>query len=215
MTTETLESREGLDKRFAQPASTGMIDQTADALRARGFTVETLADASAARDRVRELLPRGSTVFTAASETLRLSGIDEDINSSDAYDAVRPQVWSMNRTTEEAAIRRLTATPDIVIGSVSAVTASGSLIAVSATGSQLAAYAGGAGRAILVIGAQKIVPDLETALRRIEEYALPLETERARRLYGKPSAINKILILNRDGFGPRTTVLLLRVAIGF
>jgi hypothetical protein len=32
---------------------------------------------------------------------------------------------------------------------------------------------------IWVVGAQKVVPDLSTALRRIEDYCLPLESERA------------------------------------
>lgn len=98
---------------------------------------------------------------------------------------------------------------------MAAVTVDGSLVAVSASGSQLPAYSGGAGRVIWIIGAQKIVPDLQTALQRIETYALPLEDERARVAYGRASAINKVLIVNAEPFPGRTTVLLLREAIGF
>jgi hypothetical protein len=107
------------------------------------------------------------------------------------------------------------ATPDFVVGSVSAVTEDGALVAVSATGSQLPAYAGGASKVIWIVGAQKIVPDLAGALHRIETYAYPLEDVRARATYGRPSAINKILIVNAEPAPGRTTVLLLHQAVGF
>jgi hypothetical protein len=103
----------------------------------------------------------------------------------------------------------------VVVGSVSAVTEAGALVAVSASGSQLPAYAGGAARVIWVIGAQKIVADLDSAFRRIQSYALPLEDARARAIYGRSSAINKVLILNAEPLPGRATVLLVRQAIGF
>jgi hypothetical protein len=52
-------------------------------------------------------------------------------------------------------------------------------------------------------------------LRRIEEHALPLESARAEVAYGRPSAVNRILILNAETQPGRGTVLLLRQAIGF
>ena len=185
------------------------------ALRANGFGVEILDDATDARRRIREVIPQGTVVLTVASETLRISGIEEDINGSHRYDPVRVKVQSMDRSVERSAIRRLMASPDVIIGSASAVTETGSIVIVSASGSQLPAYAGAARQSILVIGAQKIVRDLDTAFRRVETYALPRETERALRVYGRPSAINKVLILHREPFGPRTLVLLLRESIGF
>jgi hypothetical protein len=119
------------------------------------------------------------------------------------------------RHTEADEIRRLRASPDVVVGSVHAVTETGSLVAASGSGSQLPAYAGGAGRAIWVVGAQKVVPDLSTALRRVEDHCLPLESARAQAVYGWPSAINRMLILNAEAYPGRATVLLLREAIGF
>jgi hypothetical protein len=66
-----------------------------------------------------------------------------------------------------------------------------------------------------VVGAQKVVPDLATALRRVEEHCLPLENDRAMKVYGGPSAVNRMLILNAEPDPGRGTVLLLRGAIGF
>jgi len=201
--------------RWTGPAPAGRLERAAAALTAHGFTVETLDGVAAARARIQDLIPAGASVFTGASETLRLSGIEADINASGRYDAIRPRVLAMDRATEADAIRRLLASPDVAVGSVHAVTETGSLVIASGSGSQLPGYAGGAARAIWIVGAQKIVPDLETALRRVEEHCLPLEDARAQVAYGYPSAVNRLLILNAEFLPGRGTVLLLREAIGF
>jgi len=200
---------------FAEPAPAPRLERAAAALTAHGFTVELLDDAAAARTRVKELIPEGAAVFTGASETLRLSGIDEDINAGGRYRAVKPRVLAMDRATHADDIRRLLAGPDVVVGSVAAVTETGSLVVASGSGSQLPAYAGGAARAIWIVGAQKVVPDLSAALRRVEDHCLPLESARAQAVYGWPSAVNRLLVLNAEPHPGRGTVLLLREAIGF
>ncbi|MEU9871633.1 LUD domain-containing protein [Actinomadura sp. NPDC048021] len=200
---------------FTEAAPGRRLERAAAALTAHGFTVEILDDAAAARTRVRELIPEGAGVFTAASETLRLSGIDEDINGSGRYDAVKPRILAMDRATRTDEIRRRCAAPDVVVGSVHAVTETGSLVVASGSGSQLPGYSGGAARAIWIAGAQKVVPDLSTALRRVEDHCLPLENARALKAYGTPSAVNRLLILNAEYQPGRGTVLLLRETIGF
>jgi ketosteroid isomerase-like protein len=200
---------------FADPAPAPSLERAAAALTAHGFTVEILDDAAAARTRIKDLIPEGASVFTSASETLRLSGIEEDINNSGRYDALRSRGTTMDRATQMDEIRRLLASPDVIVGSVAAVTETGSLVVASASGSQLTGYAGGSARAIWVVGAQKVVPDLGTALRRVEDHCLPLENDRAMKVYGQPSALNRLLILNAEPHPGRGTVLLLREAIGF
>jgi hypothetical protein len=200
---------------FAVPVTAQRLERAATALTAHGFTAEILDDAAAARVRIKDLIPDGATVFTGASETLRLSGIDEDINASGRYDATRARGQAMDRATQLAEIWRLISTPDVIVGSVHAVTETGSLVIASASGSQLPGYAGGSRRAIWVVGAQKVVPDLSTALRRVEDHCLRLESDRAMQVYGKPSAINRLLILNAELEPGRGIVLLLREAIGF
>jgi hypothetical protein len=200
---------------FADPAPAQRLERAAAALTEHGFTVQILADAAAARTRVKDLIPEGASVFTGASETLRLSGIDEDINASGRYAAVKPRVLAMDRATQMDEIRRMLASPDVSVGSVAAVTETGSLVIASGSGSQLPGYAGGAARAIWVVGAQKVVPGLPAALRRVEDHCLPLESARAQAAYGYPSAVNRLLILNAEPYPGRGTVLLLREAIGF
>jgi L-lactate utilization protein LutC len=200
---------------FTDPAPAHRLEQAATALTAKNFAVEILDDAAAARTRIKDLIPEGASVFTGASETLRLSGIEEDINNSGRYDALRSRGTTMDRATQMDEIRRLLASPDVIVGSAAAVTETGSLVIASASGSQLTGYAGGSARAIWVIGAQKVVPDLPAALRRVEDHCLPLESARAMKAYGQPSAINRLLILNAEPHPGRGTVLLLREAIGF
>ena len=110
--------------------------------------------------------------------------------------------------------RRHVATMDVVIGSVHAVTEDGHVVIASASGSQLAAYAFGASRVIWVVGAQKIVEDLDEAFARIEQHSLPLESERLQQVYGQPSIVGKQLVISHERPG-RITLLLLAEAIGF
>jgi hypothetical protein len=200
---------------FTDPAPAGRLERAAAALTANNFGVEILDDAGAARTRIKGLIPEGASVFTGASETLRLSGIEEDINNSGRYDALKSRGTTMDRATQRDEIWRLMSTPDVIVGSVAAVTETGSLVVASASGSQLPGYAGAAARVIWVVGAQKVVPDLPAALRRVEDHCLPLENDHAMKVYGRPSALNRVLILNAEPEPGRGTVLLLRQAIGF
>ena len=120
----------------------------------------------------------------------------------------------MDRETQGREMRKLGSAPDYVVGSVHAVTEEGALLIASFSGSQLGPYASGAGQVILVVGTQKIVPDLETGLRRIREYSYPLEDARAREAYGMGSAINKTLIIEGD-FPGRISVVLVKEQLGF
>jgi acyl-CoA hydrolase len=199
---------------FTDPAPAQRLERVAAALTGNNFAVEILDDAAAARTRIKDLIPEGAIVFTGASVTLSLSGIEEDINKSGRYDSIKSRP-PMDRATQRNEIWAALSTPDVLVGSVAAVTETGSLVVASASGSQLPGYAGAAARVIWVVGAQKVVPDLSTALRRIEEHCLPLESERVMRIYGQPSAINRVLILNAEPEPGRGTVLLLREAIGF
>src|SRR5205814_82466 len=124
-----------------------------------------------------------------------------------------PHIWSLDRETQADEIRRLSAAPDVMLGSVHAVTESGALLAASMSGSQLGPYASGAGRVILVVGTQKIVSDLEEGLRRINDYSFPLEDARAQAAYGIRSAVNKVLIINREIVPERFTVVLVDEAL--
>jgi hypothetical protein len=204
-----------ISRRFGTVADDGGVRRTAAALEANGINVLLAADAADARRVVLDLIPDGSQVYHGASQTLERSGITDEIEKSGRYEPLRPRIWSMDRKTQVDEIRRISAAPDVMLGSVHAVTETGSLLAASMSGSQLGPYVTGAGRVILVVGTQKIVSDLEEGLRRIEEYAFPLEDARAQAAYGIHSGVNKVLIINREIIPGRITVVLVDEALGF
>ena len=204
-----------ITRQFGTLASDSCVKRTAAALESNGITVLRATDAAEAKRIVLGLIPDGSHVYHGASQTLEASGITEAIEKSGRYEPIRPRIFSMDRATQADEIRRLTASPDVMLGSVHAVTETGSLLTASMGGSQLGPYVSGAGRVILVVGTQKIVADLEEGLRRIDEYAFPLEDARAQAAYGIHSGVNKVLIINREVAPGRITVVLVDEVLGF
>jgi hypothetical protein len=204
-----------LVRRYATVADDARVARTAAALEGNGISVLRAGNAEEAKRIVLGLIPDGSQVYHGASQSLEESGIAGELERSGRYEPLRPRIFSMDRETQADDIRRLTSSPDVMLGSVHAVTETGSLVAASASGSQLGPYAAGAGKVILVVGTQKIVSDLEEAHRRIDEYAFPLEDARAQAAYGVHSGVNKVLIINREWMPGRTTVVLVDEALGF
>jgi len=202
-------------RRFGSAADETRVRRAAAALDANGINVLRAANAAEAKRIVLDLIPDGSEVHHGASQSLEVSGITHEIEESGRYDFLRPRIYTMDRRTQADEIRRLSSAPDVMLGSVHAVTETGSLLAASMGGSQLGPYVSGAGRVILVVGTQKIVPDLEEGLRRIDEYAFPLEDARAQAAYGIHSAVNKVLIINREIAPGRITVVLVDEVLGF
>jgi hypothetical protein len=214
VTTETVIEPLPLDETFAVPAAEEQLVRAVTGLTGRGYTAHVVDTAADARVLVRDLLPRDKPVFTSISETLRLSGIKDDIDSSGEFVSVRVRLADVDPGDMRAQIS-MGATPDVIIGSVHAITEDGVLVAASASGSQLGPYAAGAEKAIWVVGAQKVVPDLETALRRVRTYTFPREHARLAAATGRESFIGKLLIMEREFLPGRGTVVLVREEIGF
>lgn len=200
---------------YAAPADEAAVAAAAAGLQARGYHVRRVPDAAAARQAALDLLPEGAEVFTASSVTAEAIGLSQEINGSGRYTATRPQLMAMDPATQMSEMRRLGAAPQWVVGSVHALTRDGDLVIASASGSQLASMAYGAQNVLFIIGAQKIVPDLATAMRRVHEYSLPLEDARARSAYGMGSTIHKVLTLHGDIEEGRIRVVLVDEPLGF
>ena len=182
---------------FAEPATAARLEAVARALEANGFLTQLVATAEEAKLAVLDLIPLGSEVHTGASATLETLGLPQEF-ASGRYDSVRPKYLKLDRQTQMPELRKLVSAPRFMLASASAVTESGSLVLASVSGSQLGAVAFGANVVIFVVGAQKIVRDLDEAFRRVEEYCLPLEDQRALRVYGEHSGVNMLLVVNKE-----------------
>ena len=200
---------------YAKQATDEKIERTSKALEANGIQTLIAETGAEAKRLFLELIPEGSEVFLSSSVTLEQLGIVADVDQSGRFDAVRPKMYAMNRETQGREIRKLIAAPDFAAGSVHAVTEDGHVLIASATGSQLGPYASGAGRVIWVVGAQKIVKDLNDGFRRIQEHVVPLEEEHMQQLYKVGTAVNEMLIVNRATRPGRITMILVKEELGF
>jgi hypothetical protein len=190
------------------------LERVASALRAHNIEAIVVATAEEARRTVLGLVPEGAEVHSGKSKTLEDLGLYAELIESGRFDALRPRLAAMDRKTQAREMRKLVAAPDYMLGSVAAVTEEGALVAASATGSQLGPYAAGAGHLILVVGAQKIVPDLDGALRRIRDEVFPWENAQVRARLGVDTALEKVLVLYGEWQPGRTTVVLVRERVG-
>jgi len=199
---------------FERPANDETIDKVVGALTANNIEAIVLAGREEARRRVLELVPEGAEVNWAKSKSLEDLGLEKEFLESGRYDALRNRYMKMDRATQGREIRKLSAAPDYMLGSVNAVTEKGELVTVSYSGSQIGPYASSAGRVILVVGTQKIVADLDEAMRRVREHAFPYEDARLRETLGVPTKAAKVLIVNAEARPGRTTVVLVKELVG-
>lgn len=200
---------------FNKLVSEGQIERTVRALEANGIHAVVAENGAEAKRLFFELIPDGSEVFLGASVTLDQLGIREEIDKSGRFDALRPKMFAMNRETQGREIRKLGGAPDFAAGSVHAVTEDGHVLIASNTGSQLGAYASSAGKVIWVVGAQKLVKDMNEGLRRIYDYVVPLEEEHMRQLYKVGTNVSKLLIINREIRQNRITMIIVKEKLGY
>jgi L-lactate utilization protein LutC len=198
---------------YARLASREQIERTAKALEKNGIHALIAENGEEAKNKLFENIPTDAEVFTATSRTLDTLGIPEEVNQR--YNSVRSKLAGMNNQTQGREMVKLGATPEYTVGSVHAVTEDGTVVIASNTGSQLAGYAASAAHVVWVVGAQKIVPNLEEAIKRIYEYTLPLEDERALQTYGMNSNVSKLLIVHKEVMPGRTTLILVNENLGF
>ena len=187
---------------------------TVVALEEHGFSVEVVPDLDAAREAVLARIPEGSVVMTNTSVTLQETGIADAIDNGGPYESARNKMMALDFATQLQEMKAIAGQPDYALGSVHAVSRDGTLVIASASGSQLASYAWGAANVIFVVGAQKLVPNVEAAHKRIIEHSLKLEDARAYAAYGQNSRLGKILEIHQEDPG-RIHVVLIRQAVGF
>jgi LUD domain len=200
--------------RFTVVPDDETLKATVVALEEHGFSVEVVGGLDAARETVLARIPEGASVMTNTSVTLAETGIAEAINDDGPYDSARNRMFALDFETQAQEMKLIGCQPDYALGSVHAVTRDGTLVIASASGSQLASYAWGAANVIFVVGAQKLVPNLETARERIYQHSLKLEDARAQAAYGQHSSVGKILEIRQELPG-RIHIALIRQPVGF
>lgn len=182
----------------------------------RGFDPRLVADGDEARELALSLLPAGALVAHGGSTTLEQIGLVDALAASPVVRYGNAEWLAEDDLERRLEIRKRNSIfADVYLGSVQAVVADGRVVGCDAGGSRQGPYVWGPRRVIWIAGENKIVPDLESAFRRLEEVALPLEDARIRAAGGHGSSINKLVVYQREPVAGRTTLILVRGELGF
>ena len=193
-----------------------VVAATAASVEKRGIKVVRVADRRGALDALGRIIPRGAEVMNGSSTTLIEIGYEDLLQSGkagwrDRHDLITAE----NDDRKRAELRRRSVAADYFVSCANAIARTGEIVACDASGSRVGAWPFAAGHLILVSGINKIVPTLDDALRRIREYAYPLENARAKRAYGIPSQIGKCVILAGEKAEGRNTLILIDESLGY
>jgi len=196
-------------------ADDATLGRTAKALGPRNVEVFVVKDRNEARNKALELMPAGAEVYSMSSVTLDETGILKEIEEGSRYVSVRKKITAISEKEKREGARRMAAACQYAIGSVHALTEEGQAVIASQSGSQLAPYAYAAANVVWVVGAQKLVKNLDQAFQRLREHCLPLEDARARKAYGMGSSINKVLVFEKEIVPGRIKMILVKEKLGF
>lgn len=149
-------------------------------LQKNGFDAYLAPSIAGAKDLVlNEILPaiKPKTVSWGGSTTLTESGLYEYLRDSDEYEAL--DTWDKSLSNEEKAeLRRQALLVDCFFTGTNAVTEDGQLVNLDMIGNRTGAITFGPKNVVILVGRNKLVPDLEQAFDRIKRYTAPVNTMR-------------------------------------
>ncbi len=192
-----------------------MIDNTVENIMKRGMNVILVDNKEEALKKIKELIPKDSEVMTGSSTTLNEIGFTNYLNSTDDWKNMSKEIMKEEEKEKRSDLRRKSVTAEYFLGSVNAISEEGELVTCDASGSRVGAYLFAAKNLILVAGTNKIVRNLEEAIKRVREHVFPLEDERAMKAYGFHSGTNKWAIIENEIIPNRINLILVKEKLGF
>jgi hypothetical protein len=135
------------------------------------------ATADQARKEILSMIPEGAVVFRCGSMTVVGMGLWEAIGKLPGVEVIDPYQAGISRE-EGLEMRRRGMTADVMIASTNAITLDGKLVNLDGMGNRVAAITFGPKKVILVVGMNKVTPDLDTAIARVKHYAAPVNAIR-------------------------------------
>lgn len=135
------------------------------------------SSAAQARDEVVAMIPQGASVYRCGSMTTTGMGLWEKIAEKPGVKILDPYVSGLS-PAEAMEMRRQGLLADIMIASSNAITLDGKLVNLDGSGNRVAAMLFGPRKVILIVGMNKVAPDVESAMARVKHYAAPLNVIR-------------------------------------
>jgi L-lactate utilization protein LutB len=202
---------------YKQIPSDQIINQTIEALKAHGMSVLLVENKNQALSEVKKIIPAGSKIMNGSSTTLNEIGFSDMVNSeASPWTNLRAAVLKEPDMVKRFDLRRkYTVEADYFLSSVNAITEQGQLVAVDGTGSRVGAMPFVAKKLLIIASANKIVPDLDAAFKRIREYVFPLEDARMMKMSNSHTSFGKWVIVENEKDPTRIQLILVKEALGF
>ena len=118
-----------------------------------------------------------NSVSYGGSMTLGATGILDELAKMDTFEYLSPNRPGIS-VEEKIELRRQALLVDLYLTGTNAVTEDGTLVNLDMIGNRVGAITFGPRQVVVFIGRNKIVPDLETAMYRIKDYASPTNAMR-------------------------------------
>lgn len=199
-------------------ASEGSVEKTVQALQAKRYTVTVVSDKGEALEQIKKIIPKGASVMNGASVTLEQIGYPEYLaGATHGWVDLHAKVNAENDPAKRNQLRKEATVSDYYLGSVHALTEQGEFVVASNTGSQLPHIVFNSSNLIFVVSTKKIVPNLPSAMERLEEYVVPLENKHMMDKYKVGTQLNKELIVRGEStYSTRKTYfILVKESLGF
>jgi hypothetical protein len=123
-----------------------------------------------------DVIPEGARVVRGDSISVDQVGVIEELKKRNRNEVIDP--FEFEHGEEQDKVQREAFLADVFITGANAVTLDGKLVSTDGHGNRVAPVIFGPKKVVLVIGANKIVSDLESALKRIREIAAPINAKR-------------------------------------
>lgn len=167
------------------------ITKTVAALKEHNVEAIVVASKEEALAKIKELIPNRASVMNGTSVTLEQIGYVDYLKSgTHPWNNLHAGILAEKDPAKQGMLRKQATLSDFYLGSVHALAETGEFIVASNSGSQLPHIAYTSQNLIFVVSTQKIVPTLTEAMKRLEEYVLPLEDKRMQDLHGVGSVIS-------------------------
>ncbi len=204
--------------KYGELASKELIDKVIASLKERNHLPEFVETREEALELIKKLIPTGASVMNGSSRTLEEIGFIEYLkDSKHGWNNLHANIVAEKDPAKRAILRKQSVLSEFYLGSVHAVAETGEIVVASNSGSQLPHLVFTSQNLILVVGAQKVTADLDSAIDRLKEYVLPLEDKRMKDAGMKGSFISKMLIINKEQpyMGRKSHIIFVNEKLGF
>jgi len=155
------------------------VQATIDSLRCNNMAGYFVVDKKELINLLQDLLPKGITVGSGDSVTLEQTGVFEFLRNGDYvfHDKFQPGLTS----AEKRSLYLKNFSANTFVTGTNAITLDGKLFNIDGNGSRVAPIIYGPEQVIVVVGTNKIVPNVEAAIERTRQIAAPLDAKRLKK----------------------------------